>query len=135
MEDVKERLRVSLRESNSEEYKGGYAAGERWAKKHATAAELQRLETLRDSLENQPLYDWDVFFEEDDQAVNTVGQRLYFAIQPEFDGFADNAAAFWIEVTVPFSSTGNGQEHVLPEFARGFAEGAYDIWYEVQKDL
>ena len=129
MADVVERLRASKRKSDNEEYQAGHKEGREWAEGHAEAAELERLKALRDQYEREPTYNWEWFFSGEGQSQFSVGQTLYFAINPVAEEDRDYSAAgeFWESV----ASTDDPDS----EFVRGFADGAIDLWIEVQDQL
>ncbi|MBU1702315.1 MAG: hypothetical protein KJ970_12030 [Candidatus Eisenbacteria bacterium] len=131
MSDVIERLRASKRSSDSECYKDGYAAGQEWAKNRAEARELERLDSLQARLAHEPSYGWNEYFDSDyGSSAYGLGERLYFDLDPEYNGDRSAAKDFW-ECVV-----GEKISSDLPdEFIRGFAEGALSIWNEVQGKL
>ena len=124
MSDVIERLRASKQEETSVQYNEGFELGQEWAKGTAGHAELLRLGEYEKSVSPGK---WASLFSGDNQNDYGAGERLYSIIQPN-DG--DSGAAKW------FWDTAIGEDVELTEdLVRGFAEGALDVWSEVEDKL
>jgi hypothetical protein len=124
MEDVIQRLRGSLRQHESETYKEGYEFGQEWAQKTAEAGELKRLERAID----QHQRNWEETFEVFEGQSGGVPARgwVYSLIWPADTEF-DKEDDFW------GAAIGDDLSPVdEPQFVRGFAEGAVDIWRQLK---
>lgn len=133
MEDVVSRLRASKRASDDTISKEGYSAGQRWAKNHAEAAELERIEALLDKLDGDAQHGRDDYF--DDETYNQayslaeVFYSVLSGIAPHMD--RDAAYEFWVN-----AAGESAAEHGPPApYIRSFAEGALDVWEQVKTEL
>ena len=126
MSKVIERLRVSKRESESEDFQNGWNYGKEWAEECAEVSELKRLETWFD----------DQNFNECRYEVNEgnafdAADCLAFVLCPH-DQSRSGAQEFWN------SAVGDDvprDDIARPEFLRGFVEGALNVWDKVQDQL
>ena len=123
MSDVIERLRTSKRQAESEDYQHGWNLGQEWAEKYASAPELIRLEKWS----SEPIYAVDEMCN-----AFTADELLAFSIHPE-DQTRSGAKVFWECAIGPDELS---QEKLsLPEFLRGFVEGAIDVWDKVKNQI
>jgi hypothetical protein len=124
MQDVIDRLRASNMADLSEKQSSGSRAGREWAKSKAEAAELKRLQRALDvASPNQPEP-----FVDNDGSAHSGAEVFVFTIRPEFNRNRAEANDFW--------SWAIGDDD-LPEgeFVQAFAEGAVEVWQEVQDKL
>jgi hypothetical protein len=122
LDDVIDRLRKSMHETEDELFRDGYAAGEKWARNSARAIELRRLEAFRVRCG----HDWEQLFQADECRAFEI---IFRAIQPESGRGRADAANFWGDI-VDVST-----QPVEDEFIRGFSEGALDVWNVVKHQL
>jgi hypothetical protein len=122
MKDVIERLRDSKAKYASEEYNQGFACGQEWAKDKAEAIDLMNLFRAFDRAQR----DWDNI------VCGTIryspAETLFFLIKPEHIGDRDESTGFWEAIFGAGESPGEYG-------ARGFAEGAIQVWIEVEHQL
>jgi hypothetical protein len=128
MKEVAMRLRVSKRKNEAVQYQEGFEVGRRWAMNQAEADELERLADLH--LHAQTIREWQTLFYEYRNDASSAAERLAKVILGE-DGEPGRAEAreFWENVL------GKREAAVPSEFVRGFAEGALEVWDEVQGEL
>lgn len=122
-----ERLRKSREKAYEACFEKGQAAGRDWSRNRAEFKELERIEELRDTCGNE----WLLFFDTDESSAWGVGELLYFVIDPNCNETRQFATDFWDAVL-------DGDDRRLayePEFVRGFAEGALDVWGELKPQL
>ncbi len=126
MQEVINRLRASKQKPEDERYNEGREAGQEWARNQAEAAELIRLEKLR---EHSGASDWEAFFTTGEREAYGVPQHFVFQVFPEWDGSREASRDFW--------ETQAGDDNGYPDdaFVRGFAEGALEIWDQVKGEL
>jgi hypothetical protein len=125
MKDVIDRLRASKIEAETEDYRGGYAIGEEWAKNHAEVRDLRNLDTCRAETK-----DWRYAWETAEGDRLTGGERLAAAMlggiancdRPELDQLWE--ANFGARCTARDG-----------EFVRGVADGALAVWDAVKGQL
>lgn len=129
MADVIQRLRASKQWADDKVYQKGLEFGRQWASYAASAEELERLQNSRD-----PVNDW--YFDAEGSSAFSVGEALYFIIQPDEDGSRDGARDFWQEVLEAdgFGRT-DDERPFNPSFVQGFAVGAVELWEEVSPQL
>jgi hypothetical protein len=126
--EVVDRLRASLRDHKKERFEDGRTIGRRWAAEDAETLELMCLAKERSRLGGN----WDVVFEAAGNGPYSIGEQFVFWIRPECAEDCDAAHAFWNSMLC---------EHCVEEatsdaaFVRGFAEGALEVWQEVQARL
>jgi hypothetical protein len=127
MEDVIDRLLASQRKNATEQFEAGRKAGEEWAKRHAEAVELQRLQKAWDTIDFQyqlieTWLDWG------DQNPPPAEQ---FWTNIKGTSAGDSSDDFWEAVL------GEDEKHQSEdsEFVHGFASGALDVWSEVADKL
>lgn len=123
MEDVVQRLRASKMASDSDTRKAGREAGREWAANEAAAEELQRLQACFDREQHHDR----VFIVPDGNAF-CGAECLVFVIRPELGNDRQDAADFW-------ESALGDQDTPTDEFVQGFAEGALQLWAEVEAQL
>lgn len=126
MTDVINRLRASKRRSGDADYAEGMGHGRRWAMEDAEAAELERLARLRGELRG----DWEAVFDMEHDSAYDPSEWFCFAIRPDDESDRAAAAEFWesaVDRKPPRGET--------PSFVRGFAEGALEVWREVEDEL
>jgi hypothetical protein len=118
-------------EEADEAYKEGFAAGKRWAAHTATAKQLDRLASYLDGLDSQPNFGRDTFFHDYERQAYGPAEVLYFEMAPADSGSRGEAQAFWE------AAIGEDSRERLDDgdFVRGFAEGAEQLWHEVQSQL
>jgi hypothetical protein len=131
MSNTLERLRASKQTAEAADYQAGYDLGKRWAEHSAEVAELQRLESLYDDLENDPRLGWDSYFENDEPSVYGTDEGLFFAMHPDADKDRRAAEDFW----ACFAGDAIRQATNPGAFLKGFAEGARDLWLSVKDEL
>jgi hypothetical protein len=130
MAEVIERLRVSKRESETQEFQTGWDQGKEWAEKHAEFPELERLANWR----NDPHVDQRGRYELTSPGRNAFGpaEHLAFTLQPE-DQSRSGAQDFWNRAV---KDDAESRENITkPEFLRGFVEGALDVWDKAKDQL
>jgi hypothetical protein len=124
MDEVVARLKAAAAIEANEDYQAGHEAGEAWAKEHATPKQLRRLEKLADD----PQYDIESHLDIFANVLNRgIANGLYEVIEPE----GEMCEAFWESVIGD-----NGKEKMDEEdFAKGFIEGALEVWDAVKDKL
>lgn len=125
VEDVINRLRASKQRLAAGMYRDGFEAGRSWAEQTAEADELERLADIGTER-------WaDMFGSADSNCAYGPGELFVFTVIPAHDGDRIGASDFWSGIA------GDEGEAVSnnPEFVRGFAEGAYALWREVEDKL
>jgi hypothetical protein len=125
MREAIARLRASKARFVEQEFKQGREAGRAWAMNRAEAAELERLAAF---VERCGL-DWDGLFDRAGTDAYSAGERIVFAILPEDDGDRGASHCFWE------MNAGDPDLAMRPEFVRGFAEGAVELWDEIRDQL
>lgn len=124
MNDVIQRLRASKIESDNQCYASGYAEGQDWAANIAAADELHRLKRLKEQCSGN---DWHTIFSATGQWDPSF---LSNAIAPDTKDTKFAFDEFW-EMCL-----GDNSERIWePEFAKGFADGAIDVWSKVKDQL
>ncbi len=115
-----ERLRARVLAETEREREEGYDAGRAWAF-DAAAAKLQRLD---EAARSRTLYSTEGY-----PGPTAHVYQIYAAITGEQEGefTADDAEGFWTDVL-----HGNGERIRNREFARGFVNGAREVWAEVK---
>lgn len=128
-EGVIERLRLSRQESDERNRELGEEAGRDWALQDAEYEELEALQDFHDDMERNPYgHDWEALFAGD--ADHDPAGALFAAIRSETEVDWNACNEFWVGVG------GISQGRVkAPEFFRGFAEEALEVWDEVQRRL
>jgi hypothetical protein len=125
-------LRASLRQSEDAEFKAGFAVGKEWAENQAEAVQLKRLDALYEILSQNPdpHVDWESSFVGDKWHFRSVAEWLFAEIKgfsaEETDRFA--ADDFWQQ---QYGENPPAEGESL----RGFAEGALEVWWAVEKQL
>jgi hypothetical protein len=127
MDDVVARLRAADEMDRSEDYQEGRQAGEEWARDYARPRHLRRLRELADEPEFG-LRNLDVFA---NGGNNGIAWDLYRYLHPRQDVDRVAVKVFWEEVLGDDGA--DRMEDVT--FARGFCEGALDVWGKVEKKL
>jgi hypothetical protein len=126
MDDVIQRLRVSLEEGESESYKSGEADGRAWAESTADAKELLFLERFQATCGGR----WaDVLRSAGEgRGRHSLPDLLFLEMHPGED--ESGSAEFWGSVL-------EGREGLLddPVYLTGFADGALSLWDEVKNKL
>jgi hypothetical protein len=120
-EAIIERLRDSQAEHDGQLELLGHRDGSLWAERKATAPELRRLKQARDPWGN----DW--YFGDGSSAYSDA-ERFHFIIRPDFDGDRPVASEFWEIVT-------GDQETPDTAYVQAFAEGAMQVWAEVEDQI
>jgi hypothetical protein len=118
------------RQTQTSEYKAGFAAGREWARTRASHEQLGRIADLR---EEHSGYEWDEWFNDmasDYSYTAAESLALFVAGTKDWELSLKAAQAFWDEVGI-----GCPVERMIDSFARGFAEGAYALWQDVQSQL
>jgi hypothetical protein len=133
MKDVVQRLRASQQQAEDKSYKEGFEAGKEWAMREAEAPELRRLASLKQRLR----HDWEYAMFSTDEHTSAYGpaERLLFAVQPDTDGDRQLAAERWAGMLIGCSEDNAERLACDGEFVHGFAEGALDVWSEVENQL
>ena len=121
--DVIQRLRASKIEEDSAMTNEGRKAGYAWAKNHASAVQLRRLQELFDS-SDQP----ETLFVTQGTSAYCGAETLAFSVEPETEGDRTAARDFWEPIL-------DGRELPEDRFVQGFAEGALALWNEVRDQL
>ncbi len=124
MEDVIQRLRASDLEAQSEQARSGHEAGQEWAKGTAEATELRRLAKYMENSENQGTFSG----YKDQEAA----QLFYDAVM-----LPSGESSEWSDVTDFWEDTLglSADDYRNSDFVDGFAEGALEVWREVQDKL
>jgi hypothetical protein len=124
MDDVIERLRGSLRQHETETYKEGFEFGQEWAQNTAEAGELKRLERAIE----QHARDWGTTFEVcEHQSGGMSARQWVYSLACPADSERNNENDFW-EAAIGDDLSPLDE----PQFVRGFAEGAADIWRQLK---
>jgi hypothetical protein len=127
MDDVITRLRASMRRVEDEQYRQGTQCGREWVEDRAEANDLIRLERWKARVG----WEWDQLFSRDDQNnAYSMAELLVFEIWPEDDGDRSTAQSFWEEALGDDTSAVDD-----PQFVKGFAEGALELWDEIKDKL
>ena len=122
MQDVIQRLKASKQMTDNDTAKRGFAEGQDWAKQHAEAIQLKQLSEARDRN-----HDWS--FDVGGSAYGPA-ERFFFIIDPAADGDREQAVDFWQQIL------GDDAEQLTEsEFVQAFAEGAMNIWAQVEDKL
>lgn len=121
MSDVIDRLRASMRGSQAEDYKRGDTAGRSWACNTASASQLRRLESWRESVPDDD--EWNLQFDSDYAGFQ---QSTWI----EFEELIEFGQSDW-------SAHGfdDMDSQAVCDWIRGFTDGAIDIWREVKAEL
>jgi hypothetical protein len=129
MDEVIARMKAAEKLDSNEDYQKGWAAGERWAKEEARPKQLRDLD--------KRLGAWQHDIEEALSAWTNgmnkgIAHGLFTAIHPlKEDVDRHTVACFW-EVAIG----DNGEELIEDwDYARGFIEGALDVWEKVEGKL
>jgi len=133
--EVVERLRASKQRAESENYQAGFSAGKDWAERDAEAADLDRLEVLKAQRDADVTCGWQDYFDPTDAIhLDSLADRLYMDIRSsDDDSPRSNARDFWKRAV---GDDREAEYHLAnPDFLRGFAEGALEVWREVQGQL
>lgn len=131
MDDVIQRLRASRQQFDDRDYSKGLEAGKEWAKSDAEAVELQRLAKLRETIDADARDSWQDWFETGgSRSAWGAWERFVFLIRPETDGDRSACGEFWEEVLGDDVHMAGGAA-----WLRGFADGALEIWWEVERQL
>ncbi len=128
MSDVIERLRASKLESDSETEKQGRNDGREWAKRTATAVDLERLANAHRVISDQ---DWHRMFTGATSAWSP-GENLYRLLLSDADEEfnRDDAQGFW-----EFAANNGKQLSGDAYYVMNFADGAVAVWNEVADQL
>lgn len=125
-----ERLRASKARSNAGARQEGLDNGREWAMNHAEAIELEELARARKRAQRTGQSFESLFEGERSSTAYTPGELFVFMITPENDGSRSAAAEFWEGVL--------GDDVLSPHelmYVVGFAEGALEVWNEVEGQL
>lgn len=122
MEDVIQRLKASKLEDTSDQHRQGYEDGIDWAKHRASARELRRLSKelvrgVEDSFPDSDTYD--------------PGQAFFRLLVSENDFDRRDSDEFWETNAGDEGESLSGEV----EYVRGFAEGALEVWNEVEDKI
>jgi hypothetical protein len=63
------------------------------------------------------------------QVYPKVAERIFFAIDPEYDGDRDASRDFWE------CATGGRTNYPETKFVQGFVNGAIEVWNEVKDQI
>ncbi|MDB5336648.1 MAG: hypothetical protein JWN70_2267 [Planctomycetaceae bacterium] len=110
---------------DSDMYKGGLDAGQKWAKEFAEAAELKRLERLHVEAQHA----WEAFFEHNENHSFTTHETLHASLK-DFDRPCHKEASDFFE-----DNGATTEEMCDSGYLRGFADGALNVWNEVKDQL
>lgn len=128
--EIIERLRASKKKSDEKAYHLGHEAGENFAKNRAEADDLERLEDYCEKMNSSFCGVGRWWGEAPESSSDSAEELLFFAIRPDSEGYDDDAANFWSEVT-----DGHGHLAGKTRFLQGFVDGALDVWDQVQAEL
>lgn len=122
MSDVINRLKASKAKSQNRERTAGIAAGREWAKNHAEAEELQRLEDQRDHNN-----DW--YFGEGTSSYTDADYFVMIVRNLEPENFHDSDSSDFWENHAEEGQSANS------DFVHGFALGAMEVWSDAKKHI
>ena len=129
VEDVINRLRASKRKHEASQYQEGFQVGRAWAEQSAEASELMQLAAIDDE------DFWKGDLGHDGLGPFNPGEAFVFIIRPNSGGGRPEANCFWHEE----APVGGDEEPEVfmadPEYVRGFAAGAVELWEEVKDKL
>lgn len=125
------RLKKSLEETESENYRNGREAGFDWASEYAEAAQLRRLKQYRDASEF-----WNDHFQSSTGVVwdhlGPVGNIAAAVIS------SDPTEIDWDDIG-PFFEEAIGEDYEgyleEPEYMQGFFEGAIEAWEQAEAQM
>ena len=126
MEEVIARLTAAAELENNEFYQAGRQAGEAWARGKATPRQLRRLEELLQNEEYHGEASWVL-----ETYTNGLNHGISVGLAEDLNPRQDiETSEFWEAVL------GDDAERIEDlDFARGFVEGALDIWQSVKDKL
>jgi hypothetical protein len=130
MTDVVQRLRASKVRAQGKVYQEGYTAGRRWASEIAAAAELERMAEKRDELYKAGPNEWDRWFKSDAPGYDLLQAIAEKRIKDNAGPFMQHYELFWGQI-IGIDDRTRG----LPDYVRGFAEGALEVWDAVRDEL
>jgi hypothetical protein len=137
MKEVVARLRASKERVGNELYRRGIEVGKAWAMNHAEADELARLSEFYRECESSS-WGWDGFFALPESAsAYGNGERIAFAILGEdYDGVRTAAEEFWDRATEITRDRWRQEGELIDRFfVQGFADGALQIWSQVEDEI
>ena len=126
MSAVVNRLRESARTESEMQKQKGRLAGRVWAMLWAEAAELKRLDKLRQDVGG----DWETWFIDNEYGSYCVSERFYLSVFGDEKDEVDrnDAKPFWRD-------HGANDDHPGTDFVRDFADGALAVWDEVKDQI
>ncbi len=120
MEAVVNRLKASRDEYLGNSYEFGKSTGADWARNAADWIELKRLDDFRDAVGSE---NWPNVFA-------GGGHALARVVLGKPDEGAADTKAFWEQIGI------EEQDQIASQdFARGFADGAVEVWEQVQGQI
>ena len=126
---VADRLRKSRDEWESAEFNSGHQAGRLWAAQCAEHVHLRNLEDLYDSLVNEPVHDWEWYFEDCEDSAYGTPEYLASTVLNGPDGKPDrtDSREMWESIGTGAYPTGS--------WLKGFCEGALALFGEVREQI
>ncbi|NLF30855.1 MAG: hypothetical protein GX591_08210 [Planctomycetes bacterium] len=128
LQAVIDRLHESKLRDEGEGYVAGLAAGQAWAARYASAAELANLDAWRYAGRRRP--------------PGEAAEAFYFIMSRDLACDTARATAFWEDREVKAclgqveSAAWGGGEGSFPPptpFVNGFAQGALELWHKVKE--
>jgi len=132
MDEVIARLRASSEKTRQQKFRGGFAAGQQWARHKAEYEELEALSRYQPLDRYRNPTEWQTLLEEVAEGERgSIGRFLCAVITGEPQAGEFDLAALWK------TALGENWERLIrhPGFAHGFVEGALEIWEQVAPEL
>jgi len=158
MDDLITRLKAAAELEANQDYQEGHQMGEKWATGKATPRQLRRLQAQADDLKCS-LTEWLNYVAADGMTIELmneladnpliapklaeagalpysgpmktgIGRALYWCLFPDRVPDRSEIEAFWLNAL-------DTREHAIEihDFARGFVEGALEVWQKVRGKL
>jgi hypothetical protein len=131
MEDVIARLKASKQKSGGKLFAAGQKLGYAWARDVASARQLARLGSFCEQCGFQGPR-WESQFARRDSGAFNAADRLAFVILGDVGNRRQESTVFWDEA---IGLDQYKSDLTNAEFLRGFAEGALDVWEQVESKI